>query len=537
MKKIVLSFLIILLTSCSSERRDNTITFGISTDLTSLNPMFSFSEIESNIGELLYLSLVYHKWDKEAGEMISEKILAKNILWNSDSTEVEVELRSDCKWTDGKPITTEDIVYTYEINSDPEVKSALFGYYNNFELLESGKIDVQKTFQIINDKKLRIKFKKGTQPSELDLDILILPKHVLSRIPKNKLSSSEYNLYPVTSGAYKVKEWKRNQYIIFEKNDDCFLVNENTIPYVLFKIIPDYNSRILQLKNGEIDYLDYIESENVSEIEQLNKFNIESLEGRFYDYIGFINNRNGKPHELFGDVRVRRAIAYALDRETVIDKFLFSTGDLAAGPIPNIFKSVLQKEVKAIPFNPDSAKILLKEAGFSDNNHDGVIEKNNQEFKFTLYLSSGNPKRKFASEIFKENLKQVGIKMNIEVLEINTFMDKLFARELDAWMIGVGNAIPPNLKPGWFSDIQQAPMNFFYYKNPTVDSLLIEYENVRAKAKKNLILNKLNILIAKDQPCVFLYNLNNLVAIDKRIKNYTINSLYPFARVWDWKIE
>lgn len=537
MKKFFLLFYIFLILSCTERKNNDTIKFGISVDISSLNPLFAFTEVESNLGELLFLSLVYHKWDQKNGEMLSEKILAKEIIWNKDSSEVEITIRDDCYWTDGEKITVDDIIYTYEISSDPEIESSLLGYYSNFITLESGKIDVSKTFKVLSDKKMIVKFKEGSHPSEIDLDILILPKHVLSKIPKDKLSSASFNHSPVTSGAYKIKEWKRNHYILLEKNDKSFLVNSNTIPYVEFKIIPDYNNRISQLKNGEIDYLDYIESENIDEIRNTNNFNIEFLKGRFYDYLGFINNRDGKPHYLFGDAKVRRAIAYALDRETVINKFLFSTGDLASGPVSDIFKSILQKELKAILYNPDSAKILLKEAGFVDLNKDGVLEKNNRDFTFTLYLSSGNPKRIYASEIFKENLAAVGIKMNVTILDINDFMEKLFAKKLDAWMIGFGNSIPINLKPVWYSDTKQAQMNFFNYKNSQVDSLLDAFERVSSKKKKNQILNRVNKLIYKDQPCVFLYYLDNVVAINKRIKNYTVNSLYPFARIWDWKIE
>jgi len=537
MKKYFAFALILIIVSCSPDNSKKPLTFGFGVDITTLNPMYSFSEIESNINELLFLSLVYHKWDSEKGEMSSEKILAKKITWNSDSSEVLIEIRDDCKWSDGKPLTTDDIVFSYDLCNDPELESSMFGYYTNFNLTKSGKLDIQKTFEIISKYVLKIKFRAGTHPNDLDLDIFILPKHVIEKIPKSELNRAKFNHAPVTSGAYKVKEWKRNQYLLLEKNKDSFLVNDKTIPLIMFKVIPDYNNRILQLKNGELDFLDYIESENVSEIKNDGKFNTESLEGRFYDYIGFLNNKDGKPHPLFGDVKVRKAIAYSLDRETVIEKFLFSTGDLASGPLTELFKSIIAKQLPAIPYNPDSARILLTSAGFKDKDNDGILEKDGYKFKFTLFLSSGNPKRIYAAQIFKENLKQVGIDMNVEVLEINTFMNKLFEKKLDAWMLGYGNSIPPNFKLTWYSDPQQAPMNFFNYKNYKVDSLVTTFENLTSSKKRNKILNQINSIIYKEQPCVFLYYLNNIVAINKRVKNYTVNSLNLFDRVWEWEIK
>ncbi|MDP2037207.1 MAG: ABC transporter substrate-binding protein, partial [Ignavibacteria bacterium] len=117
-------------------------------DVSTLNPLYVSREAEANISELIYLGLVGYDWDSEKGETVSHPLLAKQIDLNKDSSVVLITLRDDIKWSDGDKLTTEDIVYSFDLYSDPKVQSRFYGIYNNFYLNQDLSIDLKKTFKI-----------------------------------------------------------------------------------------------------------------------------------------------------------------------------------------------------------------------------------------------------------------------------------------------------------------------------------------------------------------------------------------------------
>ncbi len=162
----------------------------------------------------------------------------------------------------------------------------------------------------------------------------------------------------------------------------------------------------------------------------------------------------------------------ALNRETVVEEYLNGFGTVAQTPVSSIFKSIYNHELTEIKFNLDLAKNKLKENGWIDSNGDGTIDKNGEEFEFTLHIPSGNPRREFAASLFQNNLKSIGIDMTIESNELGVFIDNLFEKKYDAWMAAWVVPIPMNLKISWYSDLDLTPLNFASFQNNEVDLLL-----------------------------------------------------------------
>lgn len=535
MKKYFSLFLLFLF-SCSTKQPINTLIIAIADDVSSLNPLFAYSEYESNITDILFLSLISESWNEETGEIETDLMLAKKIDWAKDSSFVKVDLREDCYWSDGRPTTAADVVFSFLLYSNPEIQSRALGYFENFNLNNKGMIDSSKTFEVLSDYSLKIKFRNGVAPSLIDIDWPILPKHILGSVSIDKINNHEFNLRPISNGPYRLKEWKRNQFLSFELNEKSFLASEKSIKKIIFKIIPDAKSRIIQLENNEVDYVDMIEPESIEKLIRNENIKVKQIKGRFYDYIGFRNVSDYKKNKLFADKNNRRAIAFGIDRETIIKQYLKNSAEIATGPISPIFKSLQIKNNNTISYNPDSAKSILRSCGWSDNNYDGILEKDNLKFRFNLNVPTGNPRRQFAAKLFQANLKQIGIEMKINFLEMNAFMDGLFNREFEAWMVGWGSAIPPNLKVQWYSNLEQTPMNFSNYHNKKVDSLLISYEKTKSKEKRRLIFLQLNEILSDEQPHIFLYWIDDIVAFNKRISRYYINSFSSMQSLWRWEL-
>ncbi len=275
---IVFIFLIVFLQSCNNNfnKHPNEIIIGISSDIESTNSLFSYTVNEGNISELLYMSLIQYKWDDKSGELIDEPMLAKNWNWNSDSSSVTLELRNDVYWSDGVPFTAADVAFSYDLYSDPSVQSSRYGTFKSFVTDTSLHIDINKTFDIESPFKIKINFKKNIPPDLIDLTVPLIPKHIFQNIDRKNLITIEKQLNPVTDGPFNFAEWQKNQAIILKSNDKSFLHKSSGAKEIIFKIIPDYTSRLIQLKEGEIDLAEDIKSEDLKQLSGIKKFTIKS---------------------------------------------------------------------------------------------------------------------------------------------------------------------------------------------------------------------------------------------------------------------
>lgn len=548
MKKVIallLAALLIFFSGCTSDSgKADRVIIGLSADIESLNPLYAFVLDEGNITELMFLSLVKHNWDFKLGNIASSSMLAKDFEWAEDSLSILINLRENVKWSDGKSLTVADIIFSLDVYSDPIVQSRSLGFFENYNLDGNGKIDIEKTFEVINDYQLRIFFKDGTKPSLFDIDHPVIPKHVLDTLSRAEIQTCEFNFKPVTNGPYQLMKWERDQSIRLTANKQSFLYSKEMIEEIIFKVIPEYNNRLLQLIKGEIDLMEQVKNEDANKVKQENHLAVGLISGREYDYIGYSNidniefNKNGniKPHKLFGNSEVRKAITHAINRLDVLENYLLNYGDISSGPVSKIFVNGYNNNLTGYDYNPPKSKELLKKSGWTDSNNNGIVDKDGVEFNFTLSIPSGNPRRKYAATIFQNNLKAVGIDVNVEFVEMGFFIDALYGRMLDAWMVGWVTPIPLNLKIQWNSAFEEMPANFLAYQNSEVDSLLLLYDSQIDEQEKNEILKSIQSILHSDEPCTFLYWIDTIVGYNKRIKNIDINPLGSIHHCWNWRV-
>jgi peptide/nickel transport system substrate-binding protein len=549
MKKIfVIGFVLfsLILWNCESDKpvKKGRVVIGISSDAEILNPLFSVSLMEGQINELLFLGLVKHTWDSSASDLISSSLLAEKWEWNEDSTSVTFYLRENAFWSDGKKLTSEDIVYSFDLYSDPEVNSKFYGSHDKLFLDKNQHIDLSKTFEVISPTKIKINFKPGSKPSLFDIDMPILPKHVYSKFARKDLSTANNEKNLITNGPYTLSSWNRNEAIILKAVKNSFLYHEQMVKDLIFKIVPDEKSMITQLKKGEIDLIEDVSTEAVEELKSVDKIRIISRTGRDYDYIGW-NNIDPKlystskainPNKYFGSVNVRKALSYAINKEEILKEYLHGFGKISFGPVSPIFTSFYNNKITPYEYSPRKAKELLTAEGWVDIDKDGIIEKNNEEFSFKLYIGSNNPRRAYAATVVKNNLKAVGIDVTIEIMEMGTFINKLFEHELDAWMAGWTIPIPLDVQPYWHSNFERSPFNISGFHNSDVDKVLDELESVKSYERKVSLYNKLQELIHDNEPVTFLYWLDVKTAYNSRLEKIQINPLGAVQHCWEWRI-
>lgn len=546
-KKIICLLIFIpLLISCKPEKPEvtNRIVIALNADVETINPLYAFTVDEGTLTETLFLSLIQFEWNNNIGDLIPKQMLAESWQWANDSSFVIFDLRNDVYWSDGHKFSAFDVVYSFDLYSDPKVQSRLYGSFKNFYTDDQNHVDTAKTFEILSPTKIKIKFFRGSSPSLLDVIFPILPKHVYEKINRESIPTAEINFNPITCSGYKLKKWERNQMIVLEANKKSFLYKNGMIDEVLFKIVPDYNSRLIQLNKGEIDFCELIQPADAADLKKQKNLIIKPVTGREYDYIGWNNidgdyynkTKNIRPNKLFGSSKVRLALSYAVNRQEILSEYLNDYGQAAVTPVSPIFKSYFDETLKPIEFNPHKAKELLKEEGWQDLNKDGFLEKGNTNFNFTLFIPSGNPLREYASTIIKNNLKAVGIEMRVEKLELGAFIDNVIEKKIDAWMASWYIQVPLELKSYWYSDLEKTPLNFSCYRNNDADRIMEKIEASMPSEEKINLIKKFQGLIYADQPAAFLYWTDNIIVHNRKMIDLTIDPLGAIQKIWEWRI-
>src|SRR5690606_20526118 len=254
-------FLLPLLLLNISCRKDEPVSpdrliVGITADVKTINPLYAFSVDEGNINDLLFLSLVKLNWNEAEGNIETFPLLAERWQWTEDSSSVIFYLRNDVNWSDGIKLSAYDVSFSFELYSNPLVQSKFYGGFEYLYLNEDYSIDMENSVEVMDSFAIKINFIPVSSTKLIDVVVPVLPKHIFEQLQFSEIPTSDINFNPVSSGPYKLKRWDRNQSIILEADQSSFLYSDEMIKEIVFKIVPDYNSRITQLKKGEIDLIE-----------------------------------------------------------------------------------------------------------------------------------------------------------------------------------------------------------------------------------------------------------------------------------------
>jgi peptide/nickel transport system substrate-binding protein len=535
-----------LFTGCSqsSEKKKDIVVVGIQSDVATINPLYAFDVQEGNLLDLLFLKPAREIWNDSLGIIEFKPMLAQDWVIDKDSNFITLNIRSDAKWSDGKPITVDDIIFSFDIYSDPKVNSRLYGLFDNFYAAKDLHINLNKTFRKNSETSLTIFFKDFQNFTMLDINHAILPEHMYGNLKREDVETAEINFNPVTSGPFKLYKWDRDQKIHLRADSACYLFDPDKIQEIIFKIIPDEYSLITQLKNGEIDITEDLKSEKIKEVLDNGNISIGSIKGRNYDYVGWNHIdpaakliKQDKPNRFFSNSKTRKALSLAINRNEIFQSVVGKYGDIYNSPISPIFKSYMDDSLRKFEYNPALAKKMLAEEGWIDSNGDGIIEKNNQPFSFKMYSSSGNSKREFTATIIKNNLKEIGIDAELKLIEQNELVDGLLSRRYDAWIAGWSIEIPLKLDHYWSSDPDKGMLNFSSFSNYELEKLLNQVKPSQDESEKIPIYKNASNIFKENEPVTILFWSDNIIAYNKRVKNISFSPLGLFYNAWNWEID
>jgi len=435
----------------------------------------------------------------ETGEW--EPRLAEKWEASKDNKIYTFFLRKDATFSDGKPVTAEDVKFSLDAIRDPAYKAVhMQPYYEGIDKVE-----------IVDPYTVKFYLKDTYFQNFISMvGMTIIPKHIYGDVEKSKKMSRT----AVGSGPYKLDKFEKGQRIVLKRRSDWYGHNSNWKGFANFDTI---NLRFVKedavafemIKRNEIDFMALTPEYYVQKAQgspwgkTAFKNQVENKAPKGYTFIGW-NFRQ----PLFQDKNVRLALYHLLNREEMNRKFRFGMSNLATGPI-YMQSEYASQNVKPVLFDPKKASALLTKSGWKDSDKDGLLDKTiggkKTPFKFSLIYSNKDVEKYWT--LYKEDLKKAGIEMELKYLEWNSFLKLLDEGSYDAAALGWTGGLEWDPKQIWHSsNAVPGGSNFIAYKNPEVDKLIDQARLEPDKNKRVTMLRKIYELIAADVPYAFLFN-------------------------------
>jgi peptide/nickel transport system substrate-binding protein len=395
-------------------------------------------------------------YDKNLSDL--EPRLAESWDVSDDGLQITFHLRHDVKWEDGVPFTARDVEFGFRTIVDPNTLTA---YAEDYKQV--------KQFDVLDDYTFRVTYEKPYAPALATWgSLVVLPRHLLEG--KDINNATEFGRKPVGLGMYSLESWESNLKITVRANPGYYRGR----PYIernIQRVIPDSQTQFLELKREDLDQMGLTSLQYRRQTDTpafARNFHKYEYLANGYTYLGYNLQR-----PMFADVRVRRALTYAIDKQEIIDVVLLGLGAKAAVPYkPGT--SWHNDQVKDLDYDPEKARALLAEAGWKDSDGDGVLDKDGQPFEFKILTNHGNEARLNAATVIQHRLGKIGVKAEVRVIEWAAFLkDFVDKRNFDAVLLGWTLDPDPDQYIIWHSS-KTGPkeFNFVTYANAEVDDLL-----------------------------------------------------------------
>ncbi len=443
------------------------------------------------------------------------------VLRPDGGMDVTWKLRPGVTWHDGTPHTSADVKFTVDaINKGDWKPESVDG----FDRISS--VETPDSLTAV------VHYKEVYAPYQLQFVRGTLPRHVLEGRDLN--SANDYNRAPLGTGPYRVKEWKTGEYILLEAVPSYWRTQRAPkIRQLLFRLLTNTTTRINLLKSGEVHMVALVPWDKVRELSPVPTLRLNKVVGNGYEHVTL----NQRHFPAFADVRVRRALAHAVDRTLLVKTILDGQVEVVNGPIQPL-SPAHEPNVTTYAYDTTKANALLDSAGWTRGAND-MRSKNGAPLAFTLITQSGFAIRENVSQTLQQSLKAIGIDMQVRLLDGTSISSVWFKGDFDAmlhwWQMGAD----PELTLFFARDrMPPAGRNINYLDDAALTSVLYESDRTADVAARIALLKKAQQQIAALVPEIVLYNTAKIDAVPATLKGFTGNptNAGPFWNVHEWEI-
>ncbi len=487
---LILLFTVLLPDTGCTRKESDTFTILIEFPVDTLDPRYAVSAYSIKACRLIYNSLVKIDRDLNIANDLAEEIDFVS------PTELYVRIKKGVSFHNGAELTSEDVKYTYDSIRDPGRHSPYFGMYKRIR-----EIEITDRYSLI------FRLESPHSPFISDLVMGIIPKETDK---ENYLSKN-----PVGTNSFRLHKYISEEHIILEKTEKTIRFPKR---FLAFKTIRDDNTRLLSLLNQGGDLIQNAAAPIIAAELKDSAVSVISAPSVLYTYMG-INLTD----PILGNKDVRKALAYAIDRESIIkNKFMGMARPSDSVLVPEHW--AYEKDVERYEYNPEKAKRLLDSAGFPDPDGDGPLK------RFTItYKTSTNKFRIQIAKMICRMLEDIGIEVKLRAYEFGTFFSDIKSGNFQIYTMQWTEPIEPDFYY-WLFHSKSIPdakgntngANRGKYFNPVIDNLLDEGRRELGREKRKEIYSKVQKIISDELPYISLWHEHNIAIINSKYTNYNI---------------
>lgn len=469
-----------------------TLTVGVESSPTNLDPRVGSDATSARVHTLVYSGLLHRN---ERMELVPDLAAGEPVI-SEDGTAITVTIKPDVVFHDGSPCTAEDVVWTFMSIIGDELDTTKKAGFKLLDRVEA--VDEQTVVFHL------------TGPSPAFMENL-----TQGIVPQHEPGSLNLKEQPVGTGPYQLTDWQADASLTFDRFDR-FHGEPAKTERIVYRIIPNNTTRLLELQRGDIDLIvNNISADAFDSYKRMSGLKTMAEPGSNYKYIGF-----NLEDETVGNPLVRQAIAQAIDRDKIIEFLLGGYAAPADSPLPPSHWAHAQ-DLPQYTHDPDEAKKLLDQAGFPDPDGDGPKSRLEIEFK----TSQDKTANKVAA-IFQEQLRNVGIQLTIRSYEWATFYDDIVNGNFQMYSLKWVGISDPDFFYNTFHSSSVPPngANRGLYDNPKVDELLEKARVELDRETRKGYYARVQQIIARDLPYISLWFDKNLAIMGKRVDGFV---LYP----------
>ncbi len=421
-------------TTAAPSDEELTLTVGLTQEIDSPNVTVGYTVAAYEVWNLMYATLT----DKAADDFETIPGLAESWEGSEDGLTWTYTLREGLLWSDGEPLTADDVAYTINRSRDEE----WFNHYATTQNLEATAID-DVTLEVTTS---------VPDPKLPTLDVYIVPQHIYEGISADDLGTYEAT-DGVASGPYSLSELRRGQDWTMTANPN-YWAGEPTIDEVIFRLFTNPDAMVAALEQGEIDAAHNIPSGSVERLEE--NPDVEVVQGQQGGFDELAMNAGaggiGDGHPALEDIRVRQAIAHAVDKETIVDRVLNGLGEPADAMSPSPDREWIPEIEEPFAFDLDEANRILDEAGYEDTDGNGVREMpgGGQELTFRWAVRTESENAQATYELVSGSLAEIGIDTEIETYNDTQLGPVIGRGEWDLFVWGWTPFVDPDPQLSYF---------------------------------------------------------------------------------------
>ncbi len=507
-----------------------TLRIAIQQDVKNLNPLLNSNTTDSMIAFLMFEPLLHSNPSGDPVGMLAALVpTTQNGGISKDGLTITYHLRKNVKWTDGVPVTSKDVKWSWQALMDK----------NNNVISQHG-YDYVRSIDTPDDYTVVVHLKRKFAPfintffADSDQPYPVAPAHVLSKYPN--INQIPFNNNPtVTDGPFKFVRWVHGDHMEFAANDDFFM-GKPGLRSVYIRIVPDENTTINLLRTHEIDWMFEASINNYPQVR-----NIPGIKLAWVHVNGYESAWLNMQRPYLSDVRVRRAIAYAIDKRRIVDTSTFGQEQIATEDQPSFMWSY-DPNVRDYPSDPAMARRLLQQAGWSPGPN-GIMTKNGQPLTLVLVSNNSNVTRRKNSVLLQAMLRDSGIAVEVKyypgdvlfapVGEGGILQGGKFDIALAGWYAGID---PDDATQLTCVNVAPNGYNYSRYCNPDMEAAQkIALNNYDRPTRKKAYF-QIQQLLHRDVPMLFFWWTRQMHPISENFKGFAPNPSTESWNAWQWSI-